>query len=191
MDHDEAFRSQAAARYVAGELTPDEQRAFEEHFFDCPRCAAEVRLERTFIANLRAVARERAQADRRPALRELWSFLSRPGVAVSFAANFALLAALGYILLTEHRGGGSPHFMATFYAPGPARGEVHELAPGTTDMLVRFPSPGPQFSYSYQILNAESKPEAQGAIAPPAAGDTELSLEVSLRGRPALRWYLN
>jgi len=57
MAHDEAIRSQAAERYVAGELAPAERDAFEEHFFDCPECAEEVRWELVFAANARALLR--------------------------------------------------------------------------------------------------------------------------------------
>jgi len=55
MEHEEAIRLHAAERYVARELSPTEQDAFEDHFFDCAECAEDVRFEVTFAANLRAV----------------------------------------------------------------------------------------------------------------------------------------
>lgn len=44
MTHDEAMRTQAAERYVLGELAPELRDAYEEHFFDCTSCADEVLL---------------------------------------------------------------------------------------------------------------------------------------------------
>jgi hypothetical protein len=180
MTHDEAFTSRAAERYVAGEMMSKEQDAFEEHFFDCPRCAAEVRMERTFVANLRAVAREDARTKRRRASRELWNIWGRPVMVASFAANFVFLIAVGYTLLAPGRSG-QPHFVENFYAPGPARGDLRILPPGTHELVVRFPSLGPQYSYSYQIRDASEKVEAEGPLAPPASSGDELCLEVPIR----------
>lgn len=61
MDHGEAVRSQAAERYVLGELPAGEREAFEEHFFQCSECAREVRLGAIFLANVRAVLAEQAE----------------------------------------------------------------------------------------------------------------------------------
>jgi hypothetical protein len=43
MTHDEATKSLAAERYILDDLEPAERDAFEEHFFDCTECAADVR----------------------------------------------------------------------------------------------------------------------------------------------------
>src|SRR6266850_400112 len=43
MDHQKAIDTMAAERYILGELNLDERDAFEEHFFDCPRCSISVR----------------------------------------------------------------------------------------------------------------------------------------------------
>lgn len=53
MDHTEATRLAAAERYLLGELTAEQRAAFEEHFFECPECAAEVRLGAELIDNLK------------------------------------------------------------------------------------------------------------------------------------------
>jgi hypothetical protein len=42
MTHDEAKNSMAAAAYILDDLEPAERDAFEEHFFDCTACAADV-----------------------------------------------------------------------------------------------------------------------------------------------------
>jgi hypothetical protein len=43
MTHEEAKKSNAAEGYILGQLNPDERDAFEEHFFDCTDCTADVR----------------------------------------------------------------------------------------------------------------------------------------------------
>jgi hypothetical protein len=43
MNHDDAIESLAAERYILDDLEPSERDAFEEHFFDCTECTADVR----------------------------------------------------------------------------------------------------------------------------------------------------
>jgi hypothetical protein len=43
MDHHKAIDTMAAERYILGELNQHERDAFEEHFFDCPKCSMSVR----------------------------------------------------------------------------------------------------------------------------------------------------
>ncbi|MGA8809281.1 MAG: zf-HC2 domain-containing protein, partial [Thermoanaerobaculia bacterium] len=42
MTHDEAKKSMAAEAYVLDDLEAAERNAFEEHFFDCTDCTADV-----------------------------------------------------------------------------------------------------------------------------------------------------
>lgn len=42
MEHSEAVETLAAERYLLGEMTPEDRDAFEEHFFGCSVCAADV-----------------------------------------------------------------------------------------------------------------------------------------------------
>ena len=49
MDHNEAIQQMAAERYLLGELTPELRDAFEEHAFDCPECAVDLRAGAAFI----------------------------------------------------------------------------------------------------------------------------------------------
>jgi hypothetical protein len=43
MNHDDAIKTMAAERYILDDLEPAERDAFEEHFFDCTECTADVR----------------------------------------------------------------------------------------------------------------------------------------------------
>lgn len=55
MDHRDAVESQACEKYLLGELAPDEREAFEEHFFSCSECAAELRASVEFLGASREV----------------------------------------------------------------------------------------------------------------------------------------
>jgi Putative zinc-finger len=62
MNHDQAVSSQAAERYVLGELTPSEREAFEGHYFDCAACFEQVETGAQFLGR----AREVLDNDREP-----------------------------------------------------------------------------------------------------------------------------
>ncbi len=49
MDHQEALRRQAVEKYLLDELSPEEREAFEEHFFGCPECAADLQATAAFL----------------------------------------------------------------------------------------------------------------------------------------------
>jgi Putative zinc-finger len=54
VEHQEAIDTQAAEAYLLGDLTAAEHEAFEEHFFDCDTCFADVRDGATVVAAVRA-----------------------------------------------------------------------------------------------------------------------------------------
>jgi hypothetical protein len=193
MEHEEAVSSLAAERYVAHELSPAEQLAFEEHFFDCPKCADEVRFEMTFAANARAVLREQRMAPS-PAsrwagwVRRLGSLRPTPALGFSFAANLVLVVGLGYLLLNSGHQPPAQFIQQPFFAPGPSHGaeDVHALLPGQTSYQVRFPAPSPASqSYSYEILDAAGKRESSGSVPGTAAEDGSLYFQAPVLKLPA------
>jgi hypothetical protein len=62
MDHSEALAKQAAEKYLLGELSEDEQSAFEEHYFGCTECASDLETGVLFVRHARAAFREGADA---------------------------------------------------------------------------------------------------------------------------------
>ena len=58
MDHQSAVTGQCTERYLLGELDAAASAEFEEHFFECPVCAEDVRLASRLVANLKAVLGE-------------------------------------------------------------------------------------------------------------------------------------
>jgi hypothetical protein len=64
MTHEDAIQTYAAERYLLREMTEDEQGIFEEHFFDCADCAADVTDgTRMMIAGRAVVEQEREVAE--------------------------------------------------------------------------------------------------------------------------------
>lgn len=58
MDHNEAVRLQAATKYLCGELTRVQRDEYEEHYFDCPACAEELKATLAFTESAKQVVRE-------------------------------------------------------------------------------------------------------------------------------------
>ena len=87
MDHSEALQQMAAERYLLDELTPDAREAFEEHLFDCPECALDLRAGAAFVEEAKAQLPKLAGAlpapsrsSREPRVKRSggWSGFSRP-----------------------------------------------------------------------------------------------------------------
>jgi hypothetical protein len=100
MDHDVVVREKMTEKYLLEELDPALCDEFEEHFFDCPECAFDVRAGSALVAHSKAALKERSQEvsvpARAPAL-ELgggWLAWLRPAFAVPVMA--LLLVVIGY-----------------------------------------------------------------------------------------------
>jgi hypothetical protein len=82
MDHSEATEKKIAEGYVLGELLPEERDAFEEHYFGCAECAADVRDAATLLDSLQVVLQQP----------KVISFPSRWASVWATAATIAALA---------------------------------------------------------------------------------------------------
>jgi hypothetical protein len=186
MDHETAVRIQAAERYVLEEFPPEERTAFEEHFFECPECAEEVRSASVFAANATQALREErieemAKLERRGG-RPSWRF--RWTLAASAALNLALLAGFGLQRFSSHttEAGIAPQFYSTVAVAAASRGSQSPavLPAGARFFGVRFDlMPGQQFqSFEYQILDAQGTLRSAKLLAAPAGESSELQLAV-------------
>ena len=61
MDHDVVVLQKTTERYLLGELDPDARHEFEEHFFDCPDCALDVRAGALFVEQSKVVLAEKSE----------------------------------------------------------------------------------------------------------------------------------
>jgi hypothetical protein len=98
MDHEISVKTQAAEKYLLGELRPAEREAFEQHFFECWECAEDVRLGFEFSENAKAVFRQEPHRryQNTPVTRRDWFAWIRPGMLAPVAASLALAAFSGY-----------------------------------------------------------------------------------------------
>ena len=102
MDHDEAVRQMMVERYLLRELAPEEQEAFEEHFFSCQECASDLRSEAAFIDHSKVVLSapsQEAVAPKRERQTSGWRAWFRPALAAPIMA--VLLVLLGYESFVE------------------------------------------------------------------------------------------
>lgn len=102
MNHDEAIQQMTAERYLLDELTPEEREAFEEHVFDCPECAFDLRVGSVFTTEAKAQLPKLVSQSSlpeappaKPAARTTsWFFWLQPAFAVPLFA--VLLAVVAY-----------------------------------------------------------------------------------------------
>jgi Putative zinc-finger len=100
MDHTAVVRQKMTERYLLGELDSEVRDEFEEHYFDCPECALDIRAGAQFVAHTKMVLGESLEPvpapvtpSRDPASRGWFAWL-RPAFAVPALA--LLLAVVGY-----------------------------------------------------------------------------------------------
>ena len=97
MDHSEALRLQAAEKYVLGELSPALRDEYEEHYFDCQECAADLKAVVAFVDAGRATFRSRRHESFEPqgdSVFSSWFRWLRPSVMVPAMA--VLVGVIGY-----------------------------------------------------------------------------------------------
>jgi hypothetical protein len=179
MDHSEALNSKTAERYLLGELTASQRDAFEEHFFGCTECAADVKIAAIFAANaheaMGTAPTPEIVAAPRPSPAKGWFGWLRPGYAMGLVA--LLVATLGYQnLVTIPRMNrkvavNSPQALPTFsLATSGTRG-----ANDTTEIAVRRSAP---FGIYVDIPNSD-KFASYSCEVRTRAGSRKLNINVS------------
>ncbi|HZW95438.1 MAG TPA: zf-HC2 domain-containing protein [Candidatus Eremiobacteraceae bacterium] len=101
MDHDVVVREKMTEKYLLEELDPKLKDEFEEHFFDCPECALDVRAGSEFVSGSKIVLAESpepvlvpAAIPAPPPFNRGWFAWLRPAIAAPVFA--LLLAVIGY-----------------------------------------------------------------------------------------------
>jgi len=159
MDHNEAVRLQAAEKYVLGKLPKEQHAAYEEHYFDCPACAEEIKATVAFMESARQVIREEALEPvgaKRPTPTTQtsggWFAWLRPAFAVPALA--ALLLFIGYqngVTIPRLKDSASSQMGQTisssFQLRGSARGGS-ETGDATNKVRVR---PGESFALDFDF----------------------------------------
>jgi hypothetical protein len=200
MDHDAVVRQKMTERYLLNELDGQARDEFEEHYFDCPSCAADVHAGAMFVEQSKVVLRAdlrgevrtedgrkiqsesmKPSAERmRVPARSGWLGWLRPAFAVPVLA--LLLAVIAYqnranVLLRQ--AANSPQVLASAVVNVNVRGVEPVSVPGHAgqafELTLNLP-PGGRFS-SYKLDLYSSPGKLQWSRTVSASGDT-LSLYV-------------
>ena len=133
MDHLDVVRLHAVEKYALGELSADLRDEFEEHYFDCAECAADVKHLATFVTVSRLILQEAPQAKEEvPAKspkRAGWFAWLRPIIAVpALAALVAIVIFQNAVTIPSLKQGELPGrevavFGSTYRLQGATRGE--------------------------------------------------------------------
>lgn len=182
MDHSEAVRLQAAEKYLLGELSRAQREEYEEHYFDCPECAEELKVTVAFVESAKQGVRDgavKAVDDKsfKPATRGWFAWL-KPAFAIPVFA--ALLLLVGYqngvtIPRLKRASSSQPTqiMSSSFHLAGSVRGGS-EAAEGSPKLQVH---PGEGFlldfdftpshsaaAYRWQLLDPAGRMVKEGAV---------------------------
>lgn len=197
MNHSEAINEMAAERYLLGELSSESRDAFEEHLFDCPECALDVRSGSALVAEAKTQLPEMiagSAASRKTVIspeRNLrWFAWLRPAFAVPALAM--LLAVVGYQNLVTlpalHKSANEPRIVQVAPLYGATRGDTHISITAGRASGIALPidlpldSAGQSYaSFSFELRNPQDKPvwtTSTPAPAQNAGGDAQISIVV-------------
>jgi anti-sigma factor RsiW len=193
MDHKDAVRLKATEKYLLNELDPDQLDQFEEHLFDCPDCALDVRAAAMFVEQSKNVLSETpgwAPVPVPTPAPARWFAWLRPAFAAPALA--LLLLVVGYQNLISlprlKHAAGQPQVLplaslnvGTYAGEGP----VIPVSRGKGFVLfVRIP-PDPAYSrYSADLYNPAGKLEWSLTI-PAASSRDQWPVEVPAADRAA------
>ena len=133
MDHSEVVRLQAVEKYVLGELPAELRDEFEEHYFDCAECAADVKHLATFVTASRMILEEPPKAKKVAAVKQpekaSWFAWLRPAIAVPAVVALAAVvifqnvSTIPSLKRTAGQETRAPVFSSTYHLQGATRGE--------------------------------------------------------------------
>jgi hypothetical protein len=180
MDHDVVVGQKMTERYLLNELDPEVRGEFEEHFFDCPVCALDVRAGAMFVEHSKLVLAEKpteASAPPPVTVKLGWFAWLRPAFTVPVIV--LLLAVIGYQNLvtysrsaqTVNGAGVVPYTLVNIGTWG-SEAPVVSTRPGEGFVLIpRIPPEGGYSYYSANLYNPEGILEWSGTIPATSAHD--------------------
>jgi hypothetical protein len=165
-DHDAIAKNYTAERYLLGELDATERDVFEDHFFDCQQCAADVRDGASVIAGMRATARAaRGRRNFTPPLAVAASLF----VALLVYQQFGVIRPLKRDLQNER----TPS-IARSYTLRDVRAAQNVVVDGRAPFILDFdiPPDPPSPSYTCSIADAHGATRLRVPVSAADARDT-------------------
>jgi hypothetical protein len=168
MDHDEAVREMMAERYLLDELSPELCASFEEHAFDCPNCALDLRTGSAFIEAAKAELPNVTESVRPDAARErpgspFWSFWLRPAFVVpAFALLLLVIAFQNFSTIPSLRSSaGDPRILPSAAFHAGTRGAGHTPVRADREqgvvLSIELPRDPAYASYNFTLYDPENK----------------------------------
>jgi anti-sigma factor RsiW len=179
MTHQDAIRTMASERYLLDEMDEQERERFEEHFFDCVECAADLRMANAIREEAGALAPSSASPRRAATvLRPNRASWRRPLVALPWAAAASLAITVGYqslVTVPALEELGRPRALNPVMLRGATRAAAGEVAVPIADeqklvALVLDVDSGPTAQLSYSLLGPGGDTLVSGRVSAPAAG---------------------
>jgi len=197
MDHEVVVRQKMTERYLLNELDSESRDEFEEHFFDCPECAFDVRAGSAFVEQTKNVLAEARETETAPAAIPTpapassgWLAWLRPAflapvlallVAVVGYQNLVTFPRLQQALNRPQVLPWAPVNVGTWGSGGP----VITASPGQGFLLfVRIPPEGSYSHYTADLYSPAGKVEWSLTI-PVAAGQDQWPVRVPGENREA------
>jgi anti-sigma factor RsiW len=200
MNHSEAIEQMAAERYLLDELAPEAREEFEEHVFDCPECALDLRAGIVFVSEAKAqlpgmeamttAKAGRAKANGKP---NFWAALWRPAFAApAFAALLVVVLYQNLVTFPALRDSATqPRLVPLAPLHGATRGATRlsltaDRAHGVALPVDLAAEPGvaPAASYAFELRDPQGKAAWTSTIpAPPAGADGEQPFSLVIPGK--------
>jgi hypothetical protein len=171
MDHSDVVRLEAVEKYVLGELPPELRDKFEEHYFDCAECAADVKHLTAFMTASRMVLEEKPLAKEASVAKRAekpgWYSWLRPFLAVPAMAVLAAIVVFQNIVTIpalQHQGGAdgtAQVYGSSHHLQGASRGEGGtQITIGATESFALdfdFTPAVPYQSYTAHLIDSSGK----------------------------------
>ena len=168
MTHDEVIREQAVERYLLGELSEEARAQFEEHYFECPICAADLTAGTQLVDGLRSESNYAAHPARnlQAVPKRTFSFWTRPWLVPALAASLLVIAYQNVLQVPHLRKQAavaqapaiaSNVILANIDARGASTPSVIAPAHGSFLLSVDIPSRPDYTSYICALYNASGR----------------------------------
>jgi anti-sigma factor RsiW len=201
MDHDVVVRQKMTERYLLNELDPQARDEFEEHYFDCPDCAADVHAGALFVEQSKIALESepsKASLPARPAAlpsrvptsvraNSGWFGWLRPVFVVPVLA--ALLVVIGYQDRANRilqQAANSPQVLASAVINVGVRGSEPVSIPAHAgqafELSLNVPPESHFSSYKLDLYNSQGKLEWSRTIPASASGTLSLYVPGSTSG---------
>lgn len=163
MDHAEVIQQQIAEKYALGELSPEVREQFEEHYFDCAECVADLEALGSLLAAGKAVAQDclKTSVSEKTGGKRAWFAWLRPVMAVPAIAALAgvlVLQNTGLVPTLKRPYSNQPTvgvYESTYRLQGVTRGA------GGSKVLVK---PHESFALDFDFTPTASAPSYRGAL---------------------------